>query len=274
MKISKKIDVNGIEITWLERNTMDYISLTDIARYRNTSEPFAVINNWMRSRSTIEFVGLWEKLNNPDFKPLDFERFKTEAGSNYFVLSPQKWIEATNATGITSKSGRYGGTFAHKDIAFEFASWISSEFKLYLITEFQRLKEEENSRHNLQWNIQRTLAKVNYKIHTDAIKEKLIPKELTKSQINSIYASEADLLNAALFGITAKDWRKSNSKPEGNIRDDASIEQLVVLSNIESINSVLIHQGLKQSERLQQLNKIAISQMKSLLNNYNLKKLK
>ena len=274
MSKNKTINVKGTEITLLSKGLNDYISLTDIAKSRNNVEPFAVINNWMRSRSTIEFIGLWEKLCNPDFKPLEFERFKNEAGSNYFVLSPQRWIDATNAVGIISKSGRYGGTFAHKDIAFEFASWISSEFKLYLIVEFQRLKEEESNRLKLDWNLQRTLAKVNYHIHTDAIKENLIPKELTKQQIDFVYASEADILNIALFGMTAKQYRQANPKAEGNIRDTASIEQLVVLSNMESINAVLIHQGLKQSERLQQLNKIAITQMKSLVNINSLKKLK
>jgi len=227
----------------------------------------------MRSRSTIEFIGLWEKLCNPDFKPLEFERFKNEAGSNYFVLSPQRWIETTNAKGIISKSGRYGGTYAHKDIAFEFASWISSEFKLYLIVEFQRLKADENTRLKLEWNLQRTLAKVNYHIHTDAIKENLIPTELTGQQINFIYASEADMLNMALFGKTAKQWRETNPEAEGNIRDSATIEQLVVLSNMESINSVLIHRGILQSERLQQLNKIAITQMKSLVSNKQVKQI-
>jgi hypothetical protein len=236
-------------------------------------EPFAIINNWMRSRSTIEFIGLWEKLCNPDFKPLEFERFKNEAGSNYFVLSPQKWIETTNAKGIISKSGRYGGTYAHKDIAFEFASWISSEFKLYLIVEFQRLKADENTRLKLEWNLQRTLVKVNYHIHTDAIKENLIPTELTGQQINFIYASEADMLNMALFGKTAKQWRETNPEAEGNIRDSATIEQLVVLSNMESINSVLIHRGILQNERLQQLNKIAITQMKSLVSNKQVKQI-
>ena len=228
----------------------------------------------MRSRSTIEFIGLWEKLCNPDFKPLEFERFKNEAGSNYFVLSPQRWIETTNAIGIISKSGRYGGTFAHKDIAFEFATWISSEFKLYLIVEFQRLKDDENDRLKLEWNLQRTLAKVNYHIHTDAIKEKLIPPTLSKNQISQAYANEADLLNVALFGITAKDWRDKNPKLEGNIRDHATLEQLVVLSNLESINAMLIHQHLPQNHRLQQLNLMAITQMKSLLKNTQLKKLK
>jgi len=273
MAINKIMNVKGTEITFYSQGIDDYISLTDIARSRNNVEPFAVINNWMRSRSTIEFIGLWEKLCNPDFKPLDFERFKNEAGSNYFVLSPQRWIESTNAVGITSKSGRYGGTFAHKDIAFEFATWISSEFKIYLIVEFQRLKDDESNRLKLDWNLQRMLAKVNYHIHTDAIKENLIPPELTRQQTNFVYANEADMLNMALFGKTAQEWRRENPDKEGNIRDHASIEQLVVLSNMESINAVLIHQLLLQSDRLIQLNRIAISQMKSLTDNRNLKKL-
>ncbi|HED37277.1 MAG TPA: KilA-N domain-containing protein, partial [Ignavibacteria bacterium] len=211
-KSSKKILVKGSEITLINQKDKDFISLTDIAKYRNREEPFSIINNWMRSKSTIEFIGLWELLNNPDFKPVEFDRFKSEAGSNYFVLSPQRWIKSTNAKGIISKSGRYGGTFAHKDIAFEFASWISSEFKLYLITEFQRLKEEENNRLKLDWNLQRTIAKVNYRVHTDAIKENLIPAELNKKQINFVYASEADMLNMAMFGKTAKQWREENPK--------------------------------------------------------------
>jgi hypothetical protein len=274
MSKKKIIDVNGTSITIYDKEQKDYISLTDIAKYRNATEPFSVINNWMRSRSTIEFIGLWEKLCNPIFKPLEFERFKNEAGSNYFVLSPQRWIETTDAIGIISKSGRYGGTFAHKDIAFEFASWISSEFKLYLVIEFQRLKEDENDRLKLDWNLQRTLAKVNYRIHTDAIKENLIPVALSKDKINFVYADEADILNMALFGMTAKQWRDANPKADGNIRDEASIEQLVVLSNMESINAVFIHQGLTQAERLQQLNKMAITQLKSLLNSKAINKLK
>jgi hypothetical protein len=226
----------------------------------------------MRSRSTIEFIGLWEQLNNPNFKPLEFERFKTEAGSNYFLLSPQRWIEATNAVGIISKSGRYGGTFAYVDIAFEFASWISSEFKLYLITEFKRLKQEDNRRLSLEWNLQRTLSKINYRIHTDAIKEEIIPKTITKEQAMFVYANEADLLNVALFGKTAAQWRGENPEEKGNIRDFATLEQLVVLSNMESINALLIRQGLPQGERLVQLNSVAITQMKSLVDNQNLTK--
>ena len=266
MPKSKKstIQVQGHAVTVVAQSASDYISLTDIARYRNTQEPFAVINNWMRSRSTIEFIGLWEKLCNPDFKPLEFERFKNEAGSNYFVLSPQRWIESTQAIGIISKSGRYGGTFAHRDIAFEFASWISSEFKLYLIVEFQRLKEDENRRLSLAWNLNRTLSKLNYRIHTDAIKTHLIPPEVTPAQAAVTYATEADLLNVALFGVTARQWRNANPSLEGNMREYASVEQLLVLANIEGMNAELIHMGLPQSERLKRLNQISIRQMEIL----------
>lgn len=274
MAKSKTINVKGTEIVFFNNGSEEYISITDIARYKNAIEPKDVVKNWMRSRNTVEFLGLWEKIHNPNFKGVEFDSFLFEAGSNAFVLSPSKWIETTNAIGIISKVGSGGGTYAHLDIAFEFASWISAEFKLYLLVEFKRLKTDENERLKLEWNLQRTLAKVNYQIHTDAIKDKLIPKELSKQQVNIIYANEADLLNMALFGWTAKQWRDSNPKSEGNIRDQASIEQLVVLSNIESINAVLIHQGLPQSERLIQLNKIAIIQMKSLLKNTSLKKLK
>jgi len=247
-----KIDVQGVEITFFSqhKNEENYICLTDIARYRNTLEPFSIINNWMRSRSTIEFIGLWEMLNNPNFKPIEFDRFKTEAGSNYFVLSPQRWIDATNAIGIISKSGRYGGTYAHEDIAFEFASWISSEFKLYLITEFKRLKQDEQHRLSLEWDLQRTLSKINYRIHTDAIKEHIIPALVTKEQINYVYANEADLLNVALFGKTAKEWRDQTPDDKGNIRDYATLEQLVVLSNMESINALLIRQNCHNTNGL------------------------
>ena len=274
MAKNKKIEVKGREISLYSDKANDYISLTDMARYRDADRTNYIIQNWMRTRSAIEFCGLWEQLKNPNFKRIEFDAFKNESGSNSFTLTPQKWIEATNAIGIISKSGRYGGTFAHRDIAFEFATWISAEFKFYFIKEFQRLKADENDRLKLEWNLQRTLAKVNYHIHTDAIKENLIPKELSKQQISFVYANEADLLNVALFGMTAKQWRESNPGKDGNIRDEASIEQLVVLSNLESINSVLIHQGLAQQERLKQLNKTAIQQMKSLVNNLNLKKLK
>ena len=266
MPKSKKstIQVQGHAVTVVAQSASDYISLTDIARYRNSQEPFAVINNWMRSRSTIEFIGLWEKLCNPLFKPLEFERFKNEAGSNYFVLSPQRWIESTQAIGIISKSGRYGGTFAHRDIAFEFASWISSEFKLYLIVEFQRLKEDENRRLSLAWNLNRTLSKLNYRIHTDAIKTHLIPPEVTPAQAAVTYATEADLLNVALFGLTARQWRDANPSLEGNMREYASVEHLLVLANIEGMNAELIHMGLPQSERLKRLNQISIRQMEIL----------
>jgi hypothetical protein len=258
------IEVQGMSIAVLNQNDQDYISLTDIARYRNSQEPFAIINNWMRGRSTVEFLGLWEKLSNPGFKPLEFERFRNEAGSNYFVLSPQRWIEATQAIGITSKSGRYGGTYAHRDIAFEFASWISSEFKLYLIKEFQRLKDDENRRLSLAWNLNRTLSKLNYRIHTDAVKAHLIPLEVTAAQAAITYANEADLLNVALFGQTAKQWRDANPKLEGNLRDHASIEQLLVLANIEGMNAEFIHLALPPGERLKRLNQIAIRQMQTL----------
>jgi hypothetical protein len=270
---NRKIEVKGTEITISKRNENDYISLTDIARYRDAERSDYILQNWLRTRSTIEFIGLWEQIHNPDFNSIEFDGFKNLAGSNSFSLTPKRWIETTNAIGIISKSGRYGGTFAHKDIAFEFASWISSEFKLFLITEFQRLKDDENNRLNLEWNLQRTLAKINYRIHTDAIKENLIPAELSKTQINNIYATEADILNMALFGKTAKQWRDENPESEGNIRDFATIEQLVILSNLESVNAVLINQNLSQSVLLQQLNLIAITQMTSLMNNSTVKKL-
>ncbi len=274
MAKNTKIEVKVTEIAILKNNTDDYISLTDIARYKDPEHTDTIIQNWMRNRNTIELLGFWESIYNSNFKALEFEGFRKQAGLNSFVMTPKRWIESTNAIGIISKSGRYGGTFAHKDIAFEFASWISIEFKLYVIKEFQRLKADENDRLKLEWNLQRTLAKVNYRIHTDAIKENLIPKQLSKTQIQFIYADEADMLNVALFGMTANQWRENNSDKKGNIRDYATIEQLVVLSNLESINAVLIHQGLKQSERLEQLNKTAIQQMKSLLSNLSIKKFK
>ena len=274
MAKSKTITVKGTEITLFSNGTSDFISLTDIAKHKDLANTDSIIQNWLRNRNTIELLGFWESMYNPNFKPLEFEGFRKQAGLNSFVMTPKKWIETTNAIGITSKSGRYGGTFAHMDIAFEFATWISIEFKLFIIKEFQRLKADESDRLKLNWNLQRTLAKVNYRIHTDAIKENLIPKELSRHQINFVYANEADMLNVALFGMTAKEWRETNPKAEGNIRDEANIEQLVVLSNMESINAVLIHQGLQQSDRLKQLNLIAITQMKSLLNNSAMKKLK
>jgi hypothetical protein len=269
---NRKLVVKGSEISIFQSELEDYISLTDIARYKDSTSTDDIIKNWLRNRNTIELLGFWEQMYNPDFKPVEFDGFRKQAGLNSFVLTPKRWIEATNAIGIISKSGRYGGTFAHKDIAFEFASWISIEFKLYVIKEFQRLKVEENSRQKLDWNLQRTLAKVNYTIHTDAIKEKLIPEKIT---VNSslVYATEADLLNLALFGKTAAEWRNENPDAIGNIRDDATLEQLVVLSNLESINAVLIRQGLGMSDRLIQLNQIAITQMTSLVKNSSVKKL-
>lgn len=273
MAKNRKINVQGFDIALYESNKNDYISLTDIARYKDTEHTDDIIKNWLRNRNTVELLGFWEIINNPDFKPVEFDGFRKQAGLNSFVLTPKRWIETTNAIGIVSKSGRNGGTFAHQDIALEFASWISIEFKLYVIKEFQRLKEDENSRLKLEWNLQRTLAKINYHIHTDAIKESLIPKEVSKKQAALIYADEADLLNTALFGLTAKEWRERNPKLSGNIRDYAGLEQLVVLSNLESINALLIKQGLPQSDRLIQLNKTAIAQMKTLVENRAIKKL-
>lgn len=270
-----KLRIEDHEIAVFSQNTEDYISITDMARFKNSETTGLVISHWLSTRYTVEFMGIWEQINNPNFNVTEFSNIRNESGSNGFVLSVKLWIEKTNAIGILAKPGRYAsGTFAHKDIAFEFGSWISPQFKFYLIKEFQRLKSEESNRLQLEWNLQRTLAKVNYHIHTDAIKEHLIPQELTKIQINFVYANEADMLNVALFGKTAQKWKNENPEATGNIRDMATIEQLVVLSNMESINAMMIHQGSSQSERLQQLNKIAIIQMKSLLKNSIIKKLK
>ena len=274
MAKNKKITVKGTDITVFQTDQSDYISLTDIARYKDAVNTDDIIKNWLRNRNTIELLGFWEQLYNPDFKPVEFDGFRKQAGLNSFVMTPKKWIETTNAIGIISKSGRYGGTFAHKDIAFEFASWISIEFKLFIIKEFQRLKEEENDRLKLEWNLQRTLSKINYRIHTDAIKENIIPRLISIQDTALVYASEADLLNVALFGKTALEWRTENPDRKGNIRDEATLEQLVVLSNLESINAVLIYQGLSQADRLVQLNKIAITQMRSLVQNATMKQLK
>lgn len=269
------INANGTEITVLSKgDENDYISLTDIARYKNPDEPKDVVKNWMRSRSTIEFLGLWEQLNNPEFKGVEFDSFIHEAGSNAFTLSPQKWIATTNAIGVISKSGRYGGTFAHKDIAFEFASWVSAEFKLYIIKDYQRLKADENSHISLEWNVNRVISKINYKIHTDAIKENLIPLLVSKKQQSFTYANEADMLNVALFSKTAKEWKDLNPDAKGNMRDNATIQQLIVLSNMESMNAELIKQGLPQKQRLVILNKMAIEQMTSILGSSTIKKLK
>ena len=263
---SRKINVKGTEIVLFQENKEDYISLTDIARYKSGSETDDVIKNWLRNHSTLEFIGLWEKLNNPNFKPVEFDGFIRQSGSNSFVMTPTKWISTTNAVGLITKRGRYGGTYAHKDIAFEFASWISAEFKLFLIKEFQRLKEQEIERQKLGWDLKRNLAAVNYRIHTDAIKSHLIPPKITKKQESLTYSSEADLLNKALFGMTAKEWREDNPKKEGNIRDYATVHQLVCLSNLESLNAEYIKDGLPQSKRLRKLNTVAITQMKSLMN--------
>lgn len=266
-KVESVIHADGVEISVVTTvgSEDDYISLTDIARHRNPEFPADVIKNWMRLRSTIEFLGLWEELNNPGFKLVDFDQFKENAGSNAFVLSPQKWIRSTNAIGITSKSGRHGGgTFAHKDIAFEFASWLSPEFKLYIIKDYQRLKEDEGHRLALDWNVKRILASTNYRIHTDAIKANLIPPELSKQQQGFIYADEADVLNVALFGKTAKQWRAENPGVKGNPRDHATIEQLLVMTNLENINALLIEQGVSQQERLKKLRDTVIYQMKTL----------
>lgn len=274
MAKNKKINVQGVDILLYQEHQNDYISLTDIARHKDSAHTDDLIKNWMRNRNTIELLGFWESIYNHNFKPVEFDGFRKQAGLNSFVMTPKRWIENTNAIGIISKAGRYGGTFAHKDIALEFASWISIEFKLYIIKEFQRLKDDENNRLKLNWDLNRTLAKVNYQIHTDAIKENLIPPEITKQQSNSVYANEADILNIALFGITAKQWRDTNPDKKGNIRDYAVIEQLVVLSNMESINALLIQQGVPQNERLMQLNKVAVTQMKSLVENKAVRKLK
>ncbi|WP_010251902.1 KilA-N domain-containing protein [Acetivibrio cellulolyticus] len=262
--VKETIQAKGIDITiYTEDFQNEFISLTDIARYKS-DEPKDVVKNWMRSKDTIEFLGLWEKLHNDKFKGVEFDSFRNQAGSNAFTLSPQKWIEKTNAIGLVSKSGRYGGTFAHSDIAFEFASWISAEFKLYIIKDYKRLKSDESSRFSLGWNLNREISKLNYRIHTDAIKEKLLPPELMPFQISMTYASEADVLNVALFGITAKQWREKNSDKGGNIRDYSTLNQLLVLANMESYNSILIEQGKQQSERLKLLNQLAIRQLKAI----------
>ncbi len=264
--IKDTIHAQGIEIgIYTTDFENEFISLTDIAKYKN-DDPAAVIQNWMRNRDVIEFLGLWETLHNPDFKPLEFEGFKNAAGANAFTMSPQKWIKATNAVGIVSKSGRYGGgTYAHSDIAMEFASWISAEFKLYIVKDYRRLKSDENSRLSLNWNLNRELSKLNYKIHTDAIKETLIIPELTPAQKSFVYADEADLLNVALFGQTAKEWRKENPGKKGNIRDYTDLHHLLVLSNLESYNAILIEQNLPQNKRLELLRETALKQLRTIM---------
>ncbi len=258
------IEVRGTAITILSGKTDDYISLTDIARHKDPERTDSIIQNWLRNRNTIEFLGVWEQLNNPDFNPIEFEGIRKQAGLNSFVLTAKRWIDGTSAVGLISKPGRYGGTYAHKDIAFEFASWVSVEFKLYLIKEFQRLKIDEGRRLSLAWNLNRTLSKLNYVIHTDAVKAHLIPAVVTPAQAAITYATEADLLNVALFGRTAKQWRDANPKLDGNMRDHASIEQLLVLTNLEGLNAEFIHMRIAQGERLQRLNDVAIRQMRIL----------
>ncbi len=271
MAKNKTINVKGLDITIIDQAGEKYISLTDMLKAKDGDY---FIGDWLRNRNTIEFLGVWESVYNPNFNYVEFDTIKSQAGLNSYRLSVKEWVEKTNAIGLKASTGRYGGSFAHADLAFEFGMWISAEFKVYLIKEFQRLKADENDRLKLEWNLQRTLSKINYRIHTDAIKENIIPAQLSKKDSAVVYANEADLLNMALFGKTAQQWRKENPKTDGNIRDQANLEQLVVLSNLESINAVLIHQGMEQSGRLLQLNKIAITQMKSLVNNSQLKKLK
>ena len=265
------IDVLGTAITVISQQDEDYICLTDMLKAKDGD---FFISDWLRNRNTVEFLGIWERVHNPDFNYGEFAIIKSQAGLNSYRISVKDWVAKTHAVGLRATSGRYGGTYAHKDIAFEFGMWISAEFKIYLIKEFQRLKDDENDRLKLGWNLQRTLAKINYRIHTDAIRETLIPPAITKQRASMVYANEADLLNVALFGQTAKEWRAAHPSAEGNIRDHAPLEQLVVLTNLESLNSVLIRQGLPQVERLRKLNEIAITQMRTLLADNNVKRLK
>ncbi len=272
MAKKNEIIVRDVNIKTMTINGVDYISITDIAKQKNGIDPNGVVANWMRNRNTIEYLGLWETLHNANFNPLEFEGFRKEAGLNAFTLSPTRWIEATNAIGLVSKSGRYGGTYAISDIAFKFANWVSVEFELYLVMEFQRLKSEEQKQ--LEWSAKRELSKINYRIHTDAIKSNLIPAEVTREQAAMKYAEEADVLNVAMFGMTAKQWREANPDLKGNIRDYATINELICLSNMENINAVLINDGMPQGERLVKLNQIAIQQMQVLEDNSGRKLLK
>ena len=266
------IAVRGTSITIISHEKEDYISLTDMVK--NFEGGYALIEQWLRNKDTVLFLGVWEQINNPDFNSLEFEGIKNEAGRNIFYLSVKKWVESTSAKGLVARTGRYGGgTYAHKDIAFEFGAWLSPEFKLYLIKEFQRLKEDENMRLSLDWNLNRTLAKLNYRIHTDAIKSHIIPPLIDRKREGFIYANEADVLNVALFGKTAKQWRDENPEQKGNIREYANLEQLLVLANIESMNAEFIRMGLPQPERLRKLNQIAITQLQSLTGNANIRKL-
>lgn len=270
-----KLKAQGFEISVIAyENENDFISLTDIAKQKNEEFPRDIIKNWLRNRNTIEFLAVWERMHNPDFKQVEFDLLRNESGLNSFVLTPTKWIESTNAIGITSKAGRYGGTYAHKDIAFEFASWISPEFKLYIIKDYQRLRAEEGSRLSLDWNLNRELSKINYRIQTDAIQENLIHNKLSPAQIGMTYASEADLLNVALFGTTKKQWQSLNPEKKGNPRDHATLEELIVMTNLESLNAQMIIEGSSQSNRLERLNNIARAQLKSLLNSPAITRLK
>lgn len=262
---SDTLHVKGIDVgIYTEDYRNEYISLTDIARFRNSDDPRFAIQNWMRNRNTIEFLGLWESLHNPNFNRVQFDTFRTEAGLNRFVMTPSKWVENTGAIGITAKAGRYGGTYAHSDIAMEFASWISAEFKLYLMKDYRRLKFDENSRLSLSWNLNREISKLNYRVHTNAIQQNLLPPDLTREQQSFVYADEADMLNVALFGLTVAQWRSQNQGCKGNIRDYASLQQLLVLSNMESYNALLIEQKLPQTERLQMLRQMAVRQLQVL----------
>lgn len=262
--IKDKIHANGIDIgIYTQDFENEFMSLTDIARYKS-DDPTAVIQNWMRNRDVIDFLGLWERLHNPDFNPLEFEGFRKQAGANAFTMSPKKWIEATNAIGIVSKAGRYGGTYAHSDIAMSFATWISPEFQLYIMKDYRRLKTDENSRLSLNWNLNREISKLNYRIHTDAIKDNLIPPELTPAQVAYTYANEADMLNVVLFGKTAKQWKDKNPNEKGNMRDVATLNQLLVLANLESYNAVLINQGKNQKERMELLRQLTVQQLQTL----------
>ena len=262
---SDTLHVKGIDVgIYTEDYRNEYISLTDIARFRNSDDPRFAIQNWMRNRNTIEFLGLWESLHNPNFNRVQFDTFRTEAGLNRFVMTPSKWVENTGSIGITAKAGRYGGTYAHSDIAMEFASWISAEFKLYLMKDYRRLKFDENSRLSLSWNLNREISKLNYRVHTDAIQQNLLPPDLTREQQSFVYADEADMLNVALFGLTAAQWRSQNQGCKGNIRDYALLQQLLVLANMESYNALLIEQKLPQTERLQMLRQMAVRQLQVL----------
>lgn len=272
--VNRSIDVKGLTIrAKLSSKGDDYISLTDIAKYEDEDNPRYIIQNWMRNRSTVDYLAIWEELHNPNFNRVEFEAVTKNAGRNAFVMTPQKWIDSTNAIGIISKSGRYGGTYAHSDIAFEFASWISAEFKLYIIKDYQRLKQAESDHLSLDWSARREIAKTNYKVHTDAIKEHIIDEKLPARYVNYTYANEADLINVALFGMTAKDWRDKHPKEKGNIRDLANLPQLIILANLEMLNAEFIKAGLPQRERLQKLHDIAVSQLKSISNSASVKRL-